>query len=123
MRGYRRRQILKLRDLSKEERWELTHDYHITGYIKCPICNGKLYTNRWYEEYHGCVETIEKCGCGYLNHWSYGVTWLNVGKWEMDFDYTLSDELVKKVWDEFDRQIQKQKQKMKRIMKRIYKNR
>ncbi|MHB0864800.1 hypothetical protein ACYCS5_27025 [Paenibacillus sp. SEL3] len=90
----------------------------------CPVCRGKLDVSSYHEEYHGCVETYKGCkGCSYTRHWSYGTTYLEVGKWSTKYFYSTPDKEVERIEDAFAREIVKERNRRKMERQKYYRKR
>ncbi|WHX37372.1 hypothetical protein QNH38_07995 [Paenibacillus polymyxa] len=98
--------------------------YHENKPQLCPICHGKLEVGSYHEGYHGCVETYRQCkGCGYTRQWSYGTTYLEVGKWFINYFYSTPDKEVERIEAEFAREIVKERNRRKTEIRKYYRNR
>lgn len=104
----------------KHDRWE----YEGVNAYKprtCPCCDSRLITTSWYDDV-GCVETLERCRCGYEEHWSYGRTDLSVGKWSEQYQYNTPEYEVMKIRNEFARQIKRFRMRRKRYNQSLQPN-
>lgn len=96
------RQYRKMHHLPKWDKWDLAMEYSPHKRRTCPACGGEIWSQSWSDE-RSLVETLDECEtCNYQDHWSYGHTYLTVGKWEDDFSFNTParDEII----SEFGRQ-------------------
>ncbi|MDF2814479.1 MAG: hypothetical protein K0Q81_679 [Paenibacillus sp.] len=113
------RQVAKFIE-DKHDRWEYEGDNAYKP-PTCQCCGSRLITASWYDV--GCVETLERCQCGYEEHWAYGQTDLKVGNWSETYQYNTPEDQIMKIRNEFDRQISKFRAKQKRYNQSLRPNR
>lgn len=77
--------------------------------IPCPICGNPLYCDRWYDDVWGApllVETVEECKpCGYMIHYSYGSTSLEIGRRTFGFYHDAPQKAKDRAFRRFDRYV------------------